>query len=71
MRVVWVQIAHPVAIDKTRATRPLRIWFNKVAKRRGEKTATVALARRLRVIAYHVLREETEHDAARLKRKVA
>lgn len=71
LRAVWVQIAHLVAIDKTRATRPLRTWFNKVAKRRGKKTATVALARRLLVIAYHVLRDETEYDAARLKRKVA
>jgi transposase len=71
LRAVWVQIAHLVAIDKTRATRPLRTWFNKVAKRRGKKTATVALARRLLVIAYHVLRDETEYDAARLKRKAA
>jgi transposase len=71
LRAVWVQIAHLVAIDKTRATQPLRRWFNKVAKRRGKKTATVALARRLLVIAYHVLREETDYDAARLKRKAA
>jgi transposase len=71
LRAVWVQIAHLVAIDKTRATRPLRTWFTKVAKRRGKKTATVALARRLLVIAYHVLHDETEYDAARLKRKAA
>ena len=71
LRAVWVQIAHLVAIDKTRATRPLRTWFNKVARRRGKKTATVALARRLLVIAYHVLREEAVYDAARLKRKAA
>lgn len=71
LRAVWVQIAHLVAIDKTRATQPLRRWFNKVAKRRGKKTATVVLARRLLVIAYHVLRDETEYDAARLKRKAA
>jgi transposase len=71
MRAVWVQIAHLVAIDRSRATGPLRTWFNKVARRRGKKTATVALARRLLVIAYHVLREETAYDAARLKRKAA
>lgn len=71
LRVVWVQIVHLVAIDKTRATRSLRTWFNKVAKRRGKKTATVAPARRLLVIVYHELREETEYDAARLKRRVA
>lgn len=71
LRAVWVQIAHLVAIDTSRASRPLRTWFNKVARRRGKKTATVALARRLLVIAYHVLCEDTVYDAARLKRKAA
>jgi transposase len=71
LRAVWVQIAHLVAVDTSQATRPLRTWFNKVARRRGKKTATVALARRLLVIAYHVLREDAVYDATRLKRKVA
>ncbi len=68
LRAVWVQIVHLVAHDRRRATRPLRSWFNKVARRRGKKTATVALARRLLVIAYHVVRDGTHYDAARLKR---
>ena len=46
-------------------------WFNQVARRRGRKTATVALARRLLVIAYQILKEETVYDAARLKRRAA
>lgn len=71
LRAVWVQIAHQVAIDTSRPTRPLRTWFNKVARRRGRKTAIVALARRLLVIAYHVLREDAAYDTARLKRKAA
>jgi len=71
LRGVWVQIAHLVAYDTSRATQPLRTWFNRTAKRRGKKTATVALARRLLVIAYHLLRNETDYDAARLKRRVA
>lgn len=71
LRGVWVQVAHLVAIDTSRATQPLRTWFNRVAHRRGKKTATVALARRLLVIAYHLLREETVYDATRLKRRVA
>jgi len=70
LRAVRVQIAHLVAIDTGPATRPLRMWFNKVARRRGTKTATVALAGRLLVIASHVVREETRYDA-RLKRKAA
>lgn len=71
LRAVWVQIAHLAAVDRHRTTQPLRTWFNRVARRRGKKTATVALARRLLVIAYHLLRDETEYDTARLKRRVA
>jgi len=69
LRGVWVQVAHLVAIDRTRATQPLRTWFNRVAKRRGRKTAIVALARRLLVIAYQLLKHESEYDVGRLKRK--
>jgi transposase len=71
LRAVWVQIAHLVAIDTTRETRSLRTWYNKVEKRRGKKTATVALARRLLVIAYHLLKEETVYDADRIKKRAA
>jgi hypothetical protein len=35
---VWVQIAHLVARDQTKATQPLRSWFNRVAEKRGKKT---------------------------------
>jgi transposase len=69
LRAVWVQIAHLVATDKKRATRPLRIWFNRVAKKRGKKTALVALARRLLVIAYQLLKTEQDFDVGRLKKK--
>lgn len=71
LRAVWVQIAHLVARDASRATAPLRKWYAKVAYHRGKKTAMVALARKLLVIAYHVLREETVYDAARLLKRVA
>ena len=71
LRAVWVQIAHLVAMDTSRATQPLRTWFNKVARKRGRKTAVVALARRLLVIAYRLLKDETVYDAARLRRKAA
>jgi transposase len=71
LRAVWVQIAHLVARDTHRASAPLRRWFSRVAYRRGKKTAMVALARKLLVIAYHVVREETVYDAARLRRRAA
>lgn len=71
LRAVWVQIAHLVAADKSRATQPLRTWYNKVARRRGKKTAIVGLARRLLVIAYHLVCDGTVYDVARLKRQAA
>ena len=71
LRAVWVQIAHLVARDTSRATAPLRKWYSKVAYHRGKKTAMVALARKLLVIAYHLLREETVYDAARLRKRAA
>jgi len=68
LRAVWVQIAHLVAADTSPATKRLRRWFTKVADRRGKKTATVALARKLLMIAYRLLRDETVYDAARIGR---
>jgi transposase len=70
LRAVWVQVAHLVAMDRHRATQPLRTWYRRLTRRRGKKTAIVALARRLLVIAYHILREETVYDGSRLKRRV-
>jgi transposase len=69
LRGVWVQIAHLVAIDKKKASQPLRSWFQRVAKKRGKKTALVALARRLLVIAYQLLKSEQDYDPARLRKK--
>jgi transposase len=69
LRAVWVQIAHLVAIDQSPQTAPLRSWFQRVARRRGRKTAVVALARRLLVIAYQLLKHGREYDVNRLKKK--
>lgn len=68
LRAVWVQVAHLVVRDRRRDTQPLRTWYKRVARRRGQKTAIVALARKLLVIAYHILRDEGVYDPARLKR---
>jgi len=62
LRGVWVQIAHLVAQDRSPEARPLRTWYLKTAKRRGIKTAMVALARRLLVIAYHMLTKGKDYD---------
>ena len=71
LRAVFVQIAHLVARDTSRDTQRLRTWFNKVARKRGKKTAVVALARRLLVIAYRLLKDGTDYDPVRLRRQAA
>jgi transposase len=68
LRAVWVQIAHLVAHDTSPEARPLRRWFGRVARRRGKKTATVALARKLLTIAYQMLKHDVDYDPARLGR---
>jgi len=68
LRAVWVQIAQLVAMDRGKATAPLRKWFAKVAYHRGKKTAMVALARKLLTIAYQLLKQKTVYDAKRLGR---
>jgi len=66
LRAVWVQIAHRVAHDERLDAAPLRQWFWRVAGRRGKKTATVALTRKLLTIAYHLLKYEQDYDPGRL-----
>lgn len=66
LRAVWVQIAHRVAHDQRLDAVPLREWFWRLAGRRGKKTATVALTRKLLTIAYHLLKYGEDYDASRL-----
>lgn len=71
LRSVWVQIAHQVVRDQSKATQPLRTWYRRVAKKRGKKTALVALTRRLLVVAYQLLKQETDYDVSRLRKRRA
>jgi transposase len=54
IRAVWVQAAHAALAVKAAAA-PLQHWWTRVARRRGKKTAVVALARKLLTIAFHLL----------------
>jgi len=64
---VWVQAAHAVLAVKDAAAAPLQRWCERLARRRGKKTAIVALARKLLTIAFHLLREGTTYDPRRLR----
>lgn len=67
LRAVWVQVAHRVAHDERMKAGPLREWFWRVAGRRGKKTATVALTRKLLTIAYHLLKYTQDYDPSCLR----
>jgi transposase len=71
IRGVWVQIAHLVAHSDKAAAKPLRRWFLRVARRRGKKTALIALTRRLLTVAFFMLRTGEVFDARRLCSKKA
>ena len=67
VRRVGIQSAHAVLRSKSRESLPLRKWHERIAKRRGKKTAVVALARKLITILFYVLRDKREYDYALLR----
>jgi transposase len=67
IRAVWVQAAPAALAVKRVAAAPLQRWWARVARRRGKKTAVVALARKLLTIAFHLLRDGTTYDVRRLR----
>ncbi len=71
LRAVWVQIAHLVVRDTHRNTARLRAWYAKVSRKRGTKTAIVAMARKLLTIAYRLLADETDYRSSLVSRRAA
>ena len=67
IRAVWVQAAHAALAVKAAPARPLQQWCERIARRRGKKTAIVALARKLLTIAFHLLRGHTTYDPRRVR----
>jgi transposase len=62
VRRVLLQCAHTVTRMKTYAVKPLKLFYEKILKRRGKKIAVVALARKLLTIAYGVLKTGTAYN---------
>lgn len=71
LRAVWIQIAHLVASDHGRETARLRRWYQKVLRHRGQKTALVALARKLLTIAYRLLYDQIDYRSRLVSQKAA
>jgi transposase len=66
VRRVLLQCAHTLARMKSAGARPLRAFYERVARRRGKKIAIVALARKLLTTAYGVLKSGGGYDPAKL-----
>ena len=62
-----VQAAHALLAIKRDPAKPLQHWCARVARRRGKKTAIVALARKLLTIAFYLLRDGTTFDPTRVR----
>ena len=67
VRRAMLQCAHAVARTKTAAVVPLKLFFERIEKRRGKKRATVALARKLLTTVYGVLKSGEVYNPAKLK----
>jgi transposase len=66
LRWVLVQAAWALRTRcRQSAAVPLQLWAHKIELRRGKRTATVALARKLAGILYALWRDRTEYDGAR------
>lgn len=68
MRWLLVQAAWGVWHATTADARPLRVWAQRIAHRRGTTVAIVALARRLAGILFAMWRDEVPFDVRRLGR---
>jgi transposase len=62
VRRVAIQGAHAILRSKSAESRPLRQWHERVAKRRGKKTALVGLARRMLQLVFYIMRDKREYD---------
>lgn len=67
VRAVWIQAAHSLVRSRKPEARPLQRWFGRLARRRGFRTAIVALARRMLNVAFYLLRDGTRFEPPRLR----
>jgi transposase len=66
VRRVLLQCAHTVVRMKSAAAIPIKMFYERVMKKRGKKIAIVAVARKLLTIAYGVLKRREYFDPTKL-----
>jgi transposase len=63
LRTIMIEVAH--SQGRLKRVQGLRPYFERIKERKGTRTATVATARKMCVILYHVLASQTPFDDAR------
>ena len=63
VRHVAVQSVRAILRSTNSESKPLRKWYERIARRRGSNTAVVALARKLIEIIFYVLRDQRPYNA--------
>jgi transposase len=66
LRSLLIQSAH-VMINARKTREPMAVWAQEIARRRGKKVAICALARRLAIVMWAMLRDETAYDPSRTR----
>jgi transposase len=66
IRRVMLQCAHTIVRMRSPAAAPLRAFFGRLEQTRGKKRAMVALARKLLVVCYGVLKSGQAYDPSKL-----
>lgn len=64
LRTIMIEVAH--SQGRLKKMVGLRPYFDRIKERKGARTATVATARKLCVIIYHILASKTRFDDTRL-----
>jgi len=66
VRKVLLQCSHALSRTKSIGAKPLKIFYERIERRRGKKKAIVALARKLLTTAYGVLKNNEYYDPQKL-----
>ena len=66
VRRAMLQCAHTITRTKNLESKPLREFFERISERRGKKKAVVALAKKLVIVAYGVLKSGNTYDPRQL-----
>jgi transposase len=69
LRGYFVQAAVALLSSRNSKAQPLKEWYERIRRKKGWRTARIALARKLGLIAFGVLKTNTPYDAVKVTKK--